>query len=115
LGPVLAPRGGPEILFPLYFFGGQKWAWPKRSVVDKDRGQKWASPKMCRVGQSRIFLVYKQRTTLIQQSVVYQTRDVKQLLRFPCIQWETEQETRSVSHCIQGKRKSCLTSLNQTL
>jgi hypothetical protein len=39
------------------------------------------------------------------------SRDVKQLLRFPCIQWETEQETRSVSHCIQGKRKSCLTSL----
>ncbi len=42
-------------------------------------------------------------------------RDVKQLLRFPCIQWETELETRSVSHCIQGKRKSCLTSLGMKI
>ncbi len=50
-GPVLAPRGGPEILFLLYFFGGQKWAWPKRSVVNKERGQKWAS--VSRVSQPR--------------------------------------------------------------
>jgi hypothetical protein len=46
---------------------------------------------------------------------IRKTRDVKQLLRFPYIQWETEQETRSVSHCIQGKRKSCLTSLRKTI
>ncbi len=45
LGPVLASRGGPEVLFPLYFMGGQKWAWPKRSVVNKERGQKWVNGK----------------------------------------------------------------------
>jgi hypothetical protein len=48
---------------------------------------------------------------LVDSNADVYSRDVKQLLRFPCIQWETEQETRSVSHCIQGKRKSCLTSL----
>ncbi len=34
LGPVLAPRGGPEILFSLVFFWGSKVG-----VANKERGQ----------------------------------------------------------------------------
>jgi hypothetical protein len=42
----------------------------------------------------------KTRFFKISSCAEHSSRDVKQLLRFPCIQWETEQETRSVSHCI---------------
>ncbi len=41
LGPVLAPRGGPEVLFPciLRGEGGRKGAWPKEGVAKRGRGQ----------------------------------------------------------------------------